>query len=326
MSKKIVFGRASWTLGELLPIILTLGFGLLSLSTVFTEMWPVELARIGMIVGFGLTIYLVIVNWNRKRKSTIFAELENDDKYNVSVWMRKPLKHKWNGKLDHGENKGALLDTKRISMISVMSTRVIMFHLADNKQLYVPVRLLQENREARLYIVEAVEALGKKLKFTNNKDKEEFEHILLGKGKVYLNEKNNTIPQEKQPQTNKQPSTVSTDDQPDPSDPIVEFETGEELEPVSAEPEKTANINETVPQRMPTKAIGYEQYAPKSLNDTIAEAMDLMDKKKGENTQDSLITGINLAGTGTGIGINPNNSNSVPPQTSETPDENNRSL
>lgn len=287
MSEKLISSRAKWNLQEIIPVIIVLGLGLLALYAYISELWPSELAIIGMIVGFGLVVYLFGLNFNRKRKSTLFADLKNDDKFGISIWMRKPLKHKWNGKLDKGNNEASLANTRFVVMDSIMSTRVMVFNTGKGKNLYVPVRLVTENEEARLYLIEAVEALGNQLKFKNKEDKSEFEQILLGEGNAYKKVDNATEFDAQGNQTLKhsEPSlALGGEVVPDIKEAQADDEeVKKEEEPASfgyeQDPSLVSPINVT-------RAIGYDKYEKKTVSGQIDEVIGDLNKRLDKEAQE----------------------------------------
>jgi hypothetical protein len=264
MSEKIVSARAKWVLQEIIPVILTLGIGLLSLFLGITETFTLSGAIIGMVVGFGLMIYLLFENGKRKRRSTLFANLKNDENHNISVWMRKPNKDKWKGKLDEGKNSGDLAETSYITFEDVLGTRVAVISLRKDKKVYIPTRLIEDNDETRLYLVDAIAKAGDKVKFKNKVDSENFSALLVGNK---ITPKQTATTEVAQPSEEwKKKKKVTEKEYAKTSDKAVEL----------PERVKEANVpsNTVKANVQATQVVGYGAYKPKTISDSVSEALD----------------------------------------------------
>lgn len=185
MNSKIVSSKAKWTMQELLPIVITFGIGLLGVFFGITTYFALYGAIITAVVGFGLAVMIAYISFNRKRKSTLFAVLADDKNYNIEVWMRKPLKYKWQGKIDKGKNRGAITKIVHVEMESLQGTRIIVCLLPNRKTLYLPVRLV-ENDEVRKYVAEGIQKAGGHMRFKTKDNATEFRAILAGEKNTYV--------------------------------------------------------------------------------------------------------------------------------------------
>lgn len=164
MSEQIVKGKAPWLMKEVTPLLITLAIGLagagIAIVTGINELrwvYPMTGPTIMAVIGLGLTAFLWNVNRNRKRKSTLMAELKNDPAYNVRVWMVSPNKQKWKGRLNNkvGVNEFPLVGKHRVELEDVLSTQVLVFRYATGKQGIIPVRFLRDNEDIALYVAKA---------------------------------------------------------------------------------------------------------------------------------------------------------------------------
>lgn len=154
--EKIVSVKAPWTFSEMVPIIVALGIGLLAVFLYITDTWALGPTIFVGFIGFGLMVLLLNVNFGRKKKSTLFAEFDGSDDYGVRVWMRKPQKLKWNGKLDKdGKNIFNLVDTHKVTLTKIESTPVFVFSPRKGQIFYVPTRFLRDNEQLAQYVYEA---------------------------------------------------------------------------------------------------------------------------------------------------------------------------
>lgn len=180
METVLVTEKAKWNLQELIPVVLAGGLGLLGLFLGTTGTFTTTGSISTMVVGFGLTLLILNSSFRRKRKSTLFAKLGNDENLSIEVWMRKPIKDKWQGKMDAGKNTGSLANINRIKMDSIKGTRVVVFFMNNEKKpFYLHVRLLNTDA-VRKYLAKALEQLGGKVKFESKEDATEFKALLTG--------------------------------------------------------------------------------------------------------------------------------------------------
>lgn len=305
MTEKIISSKAKWNLQELIPVIIMLGIGLFALYMYISGTWLIEMSIIIGLFGFGLFAWLTYLNLHRKWKSTLFAELGENDKFDLSVWMRKPLKTKWNGKIDEGKNKIPLTETRFVFMESILSTRVIVFNYAKGKNFYLPVRFVKENEELRLYLVDAVVAMDGKLKFKNKTDKTEFEAILLGEGKAYGTDKSGIDPATATVEGEKkvQKKTVKTEetkpvekavvaDVEEDNDAIFKDDVIEQIEE-TPEPEQKEFTIAPAPV-VATQVIGYGKYEKKDTVGQIDDVMNKLSQKMDEDAREKEEAGIPL--------------------------------
>lgn len=156
MAETTVKGKAPWLLGEITPILITFALGAGSLVLGLTNAFNLTGGIIGAVIGIGLALFLVYVNAGRKKKSTLVAELKNDRKYGIKVWMVKPNKVKWNGKLDAtGKNSANLVGGYRVTLDDVQGTKTLVFHVAKGRQFLIPVRFFRDNTQVATYFAEA---------------------------------------------------------------------------------------------------------------------------------------------------------------------------
>jgi hypothetical protein len=180
METVLVTAKAKWNLQELIPVVLTGGLGLLGLFLGTTGTFTTSGSIITMSVGFGLTLLILNISFGRKRKSTLFAKLGNNEDLSIEVWMRKPIKDKWQGKMDEGKNIGSLANIRKIKMDNIRGTRVVVFFMnGEQKPFYLPTRLLNTDA-VRKYIAKALAQLGGKVKFESKEDAIEFKALLTG--------------------------------------------------------------------------------------------------------------------------------------------------
>ena len=179
MENVTVTSRARWTFQEILPLVITFGIGLVGLFFGITGYFIIGGAVMTAVAGFGLFLFLIYTNLKRKRKSTLFAVLGNDKNFNIEVWMKKPMKDKWLGKLDKGKNKGKLALLRNIKMETIRGTRVIVLQLQNNSPVYVPVRLAQTDA-MRKYLADVVKSKGGKVAFESKANAAEFSALLAG--------------------------------------------------------------------------------------------------------------------------------------------------
>ncbi len=154
--KTLVKARAPWTLSEALPVIIMLGLGVFAITGFVLNWIVIGLAVFLGLIGFGVGLYLVYVNLNRKKKSTLNAEW--DDKGEVRVWMNKPNKTKWNGKLDiDGKNIFNVNKDHKVTLEDIQGSDTLVLSPEKGKQYYVPVRFLRDSEEFTNFLVTAAE-------------------------------------------------------------------------------------------------------------------------------------------------------------------------
>lgn len=159
MTEKTVKGKAPWILGEIVPILITTAIGAGAIILGLIGQFNLVGAVSGAVVGFGLTLFLLYVNASRKRKSTLVAELKNDPKYGLKVWMVKPNKNKWKDKMDYaGTNSVNLVGKYKVVVEDVLGTQTLVFQVSKGKQFILPVRFLRDNSILAKYVAEAKNA------------------------------------------------------------------------------------------------------------------------------------------------------------------------
>lgn len=284
MSEQIVSSKAKWVLQELIPVILTLGIGLLSLFLCITEKITLAGSVIGMVAGFGLMLYLLFENGKRKRRSTLFAKVSNNDKHTLSVWMRKPNKDKWKGRLDEGKNSGDLNEATYVAFESVMGTNTVVVTLNKNKKLYIPVRLIEDNDTVRLYIVDAIADAGEKVKFKSKKDSEDFATLLVG-SKIEKEKKTEKVVAQPSEEWKREGRKTVEKAEYAKSEPVEEkaaapkvdlADKTEEVKPVAAPVAKNVQA---------TQVVGYDRYKAKSVEEKVDDAINAIDIRKSEADQ-----------------------------------------
>lgn len=273
MSETVVSSRAKWILQELIPLVIVLGVGLLGVLLGITEVFTFEGSMIVSIAGFGLFVFLVFENAKRKNRSTLFARLGNDEEKSISVWMKKPTKDKWQGKLDKDANEGKLANLKGVTMISIMGTRVASFSINGTKRLYVPVRLIEDNDDVRIYIAEAVAAVGGKLKFDNKEQAEEFKAIISGEEFAVAKEEREISQPTEEWKRGKKRSTEPAN-----------YKKAEEAPKPIVESEFKGEETPAAPRNVQaTRAVGYDKYRKKTdaekINDAVV-GIDILEAKK----------------------------------------------
>lgn len=275
MSEKVINSRAKWVLAELIPVVLMLGIGLLGVVMGVTEVFTTEGAYILAIPGFALFVFLLYENLKRKKRSTLHAKLANDEKYNIAVWMTKPTKDKWKGRLDaDGKNKGALTDTKQIAFEDVQGTPVVAFKIGKANQVIIPTRIIEDKDELRSYIIDAV-TNAKNVTFASPKDKNAFEALLTGNTVKVSELRNKTSVSSPTKEWEKDKKVVRTDysslqDEETPIEGSVSDSNEEKVEPHTLTPKAPVQA---------TQVIGYGKYAKKTNDDLISEALDKAEAK-----------------------------------------------
>jgi hypothetical protein len=158
---------------EIVPIIVMYGVAVLSaIGGFITEAVAPAVGIIGIVSLGGLATYVLIESARRKKNSTLYAKLADDKNLTIEVWMRKPIKDKWRGKLDEGKNTAKLANIVGVKFDKVMGTRVMTILTKGGKPLYVPIRLAQEDA-VKDYLGLAV-SRNSKLKFDEKEWAEEF--------------------------------------------------------------------------------------------------------------------------------------------------------
>lgn len=332
MKTVLVTAKAKWNLQELIPVVLTGGLGLLGLFFGTTGTFTQSGSIITMVVGFGLTLLILNISFSRKRKSTLFANLGNDENLSIEVWMKKPIKDKWQGKMDKGKNKGNLDSLASIKMDSIRGTRVVVLYVDGGKKpLFIPTRLAEKDI-IRKYLAQALEQLGGKLKFESKEDSIEFKALLTGA--TYFRPENlkdyeKVTKEVKTPVAKVAPVAAKTVESPkkaqqpleaiskvtapllEPSEaPLIEEEVLEAeavSEPQVVAEETTAEA-EVAPK--PKKKMGYGSYKQPDRILAVANATDKIGAEPEENEEDkyhSLNNGDalmgNLFGSGSSISI-----------------------
>lgn len=152
----IVKARAPWTLSEALPVVIMFGLGVFSITGFILNWIVIGLAVFLGIIGFGVGLYLVYVNLSRKKKSTLNAEWDANGE--VRVWMNKPNKTKWKGKLDvDGKNVFNINKEHKVRLEDIEGSDTLVFSYEKGKQYYVPVRFLRDSEEFTNFLVSAAE-------------------------------------------------------------------------------------------------------------------------------------------------------------------------
>lgn len=278
MSEKVITSRAKWVLAELIPVVIMLGVGLLGVVMGVTEVFTTEGAYILAIPGFALFAFLVYENLKRKKRSTLNAKLENDEKYTLSVWMTKPNKDKWKGRLDaNGKNKAALVDTKQIAFEDVQGTPVVAFKLGKGNQMIVPTRIIEDKDEVRLYIVEGI-SNAKNVSFASPKDKSAFETVITGNSikASALKEKTDIAAPTKEWEKDKRATRTDYSSLLDEEPALGSSDSGSD----SVKEEEAPVVPKGPVQA--TQVIGYGKYDKKSNDDLISEALDKAEAKLDE--------------------------------------------
>lgn len=287
METVTITSKAKWTLQELIPIVITLALGLFGLFAGITGYFVFGGAVTTAVVGFGLLALIMYTNIHRKYKSTLYAKLSNDKNFNIEVWMRKPLKDKWQGKMDAGNNKGALSKLNNIKMDTLRGTRLVVLELNSGKPVIIPVRLA-ETDGVRSYLAEAIKARGNKVKFENDNNMREFTAIL--KGETYDGPK--------------RPASKTTG---------AKLAPAPKAKPVEQNIESETSVENTVETVKPVKKIGYGNLPKKDTSksmDTVAERIQNHDAEvkedKNVTTDDTslLLGGKNVSSVSIDFGDN----------------------
>jgi hypothetical protein len=302
-----VVNRARWTFGELLPVVIFGALGFLGVFLGITEQFTLSGAIITAVVGFGLTAYVIGMSSGRKRKSTLYAKFENDDDYTLSVWMKKPIKEKWNEKIDEGKNITKLMDVTSIKMETIRSnksasggaTRVIRFDAGKKKPMYVPIRIAQTDA-VRKYIAEAIEKKGGKVAFDNTADAKEFTAILTGTEYERTAADEKDVPKVTAKAKDVKPRAVAAPVEDDTNDDT------EENEEVIAAEDRTIDFG-TVEK--PHRVIGYEAYRTLTPEEKVHNAILTLDEPAKDETDE--INGLSVDMLRSNRDVLGNGSNSI---------------
>lgn len=184
MAETLVTNKARWTLHEFTPLILFTSLAVFVYASGYVfGWWEPIIATIFSIGLLCVSFYLLFVSLGRKRKSTLFAVLKNDKLLGIEVWMRKPLEHKWLGKMDQGKNKVNLAELEEFKFDNIMGTRVLTL-VTKNGSGYIPLRLASM-LEIKNYLGEAVLGGKKKIRLQNKNDLTELQkYVYLPESKT----------------------------------------------------------------------------------------------------------------------------------------------
>jgi hypothetical protein len=301
-----VVNRARWTFGELLPVVVFGGLGFLGVFLGITEQFTLSGAIITAVVGFGLTAYVIGMSSGRKRKSTLYAKFENDEDYTLSVWMKKPIKEKWNEKIDEGKNTTKLMDVTSIKMETIRSnksasggaTRVIRLDAGKKKPMYVPIRIAQTDA-VRKYIAEAIEKKGGKVAFDNTADAKEFTAILTGTEYERTAADEKDVPKVTATAKDVKPRAVAAPAEDDNDD----IEANEEV--IAAED----RIIDFGTVEKPHRVIGYEAYRTLTPEEKVHNAILTLDEPAKDETDE--INGLSVDMLRSNRDVLGNGSNSI---------------
>ncbi len=176
---RIIRNVARWTFQEILPIIILLGIAGLMWILYVTDSGVAFLLAIILSAAAVLLAGLVtFVSARRKWKSTLFAKLGDDKNSNIEIWMRRPIKTKWKGKMDAGKNTGALATIVGVSFENILGTPVINILLKNGSPVILPTRLA-EMTAIKEYLGIAVSKQPNKLQFADKDTATKFASFLI---------------------------------------------------------------------------------------------------------------------------------------------------
>lgn len=291
MEKVTIVDRAKWNFQELIPIVIFVGLGLLGIYMGIVGTFSLFGMISTIVVGFGLSLFIFYTSFSRKKNSTMYAELGNDKNYNISIWMKKPLKDKWQGKVDKGKNKGKLALVNKVVMESITdkrsakggSTRTIKFELDNEKPVYLPTRLAKRDA-VRTYVADAIKERGGKVSFDSKADLKEFQALLTGE--VYHR---NVADENSKPDGTAIKKRSSSALPPKKPATIAEVEADKTDEEV---PEVSYEIVGDKPAPKEPRKIGYGAYRQITANEAINNAVLVIDAPEVDDSDD--INGLSV--------------------------------
>jgi hypothetical protein len=310
---------ARWTFQEVLPIIILLGISglmwVLYATQSITEIW-LAIALSGIFFGFAALV--IYVSARRKWKSTLFAELSNDKNYNIEIWMRKPLKEKWKGRMDRGNNKGALATIVGADFDNIEGTPVMLINLKSGKPLTIPNRLA-ETTALKTYLGSAVSKQSNKLKFRDAETGKTFASFLILPDASSKLEEPEIEVDEVEEDTDISNSETTTEKKQASSPTSVE----EEI--VAFKPKKQINLDYSEYERPVVRdysPVLNEKDGVKVTSQSIARAVEAKNAEIMAEPKDIVEENINLSSDlFTGLGVNGSNSISIDLGETSTPED-----